>query len=82
VEGSQLFLNRLFGNNLTQKQNPFFHLKHKVTLSKDPLLFRLALPCMQGEAKFMIYSIKEMPHLSNTDEFKSKVIVLNAQVKS
>jgi len=30
----------------------------------------------------MIYSIKEMPHLSNTDEFKSKVIVLNAQVKS
>jgi hypothetical protein len=37
---------------------------------------------MQGEAKFMIYSIKEMPHLSNTDEFKSKVIVLNAQVKS
>jgi hypothetical protein len=31
---------------------------------------------MQGEAKFMIYSIKEMSHLSNTGEFESKVIVV------
>ena len=29
---------------------------------------------MQGEAKFMIYSIKEMSHLSNTGEFESKII--------
>jgi hypothetical protein len=33
---------------------------------------------MQGEAKFMIYSIKELSHLSNTGEFESKVIVVNA----
>ena len=31
---------------------------------------------MQGEAKFMIYPIKEMPHLSNTSEFESKAIVV------
>jgi hypothetical protein len=39
-------------------------------------LFWLALQGMQGEAKFMIYSIKEMPHLSNTGEFESKIIVV------
>jgi hypothetical protein len=37
---------------------------------------------MQGEAKFVIYSIKELPHLSNTGEFESKVIGVNAQVKN
>jgi len=33
---------------------------------------------MQGEAKFMIYSIKELPHLLNTGEFEFKVVVVNA----
>jgi hypothetical protein len=34
------------------------------------------LPCVQGETKFMIYSIKGMSYLSNTGEFESNVIVV------